>query len=700
MNTSTYPPSPTSLPKGLTNLSASYNFRATMAVVSILLFFLLYFSLVCSLAYVVYLAVIYDMGDVNKLTLLMKLGAIAGSIMLFLFTLKFILKLKNPSFNNRIKLDKAQHPELIAFIENICKETGAPKPKSIYVDPDVNAYVAYSNMWLSLILPVKKDLTIGMGLVSCLNLSEFKAVTTHEFGHFSQSSMKIGSYIISANTIIHDMIFTRDKWDEILVQWRSADIRLSAAAWVITPVIWLIRQLLNLFYTFLNIMYSSLSREMEFNADKVAVSTTGSEAIVSGLWKLDSGAQKWNLTVNNAYLAAQKQMYSKNLYKHYLLSLDRSASQIQEALHKLPLDNTGTKNYFSSSEMSKVSMYASHPPNDQREKNAKNPFVPCKEDERSPWILFAKQDKLQEEMTALIYEQYLNKQPRTFASTEQFEEFILAESHGNDLMEEYQNTFVNRFLHIPDETELNNVQVPETGNMHDKINALKNQLTELMKPVLEIEQLMSKAQEIANGTTKEKSFTFNNVVYEKKHLQTGYGELISQREKLFNEQFKEWDTAFCALNMALAKSKGKEKELKNLYAQHAALTKLYKAVVATKNAIFTELNGLQGRDDVTKAEVNTFAEKITSYIKDLNVELDEFDKLDFYQLPNIESIQEFKEAVIEGGKFPEISGPLFENGGFAIISGALENAVLHCQRLDQKNITAILSYQNNIINKQ
>ena len=148
-----------------------------------------------------------------------------------------------------------EQTELMNFIYKICEETGAPKPKRVYIDPDVNAYVSYTNMWMSLIFPTRKELTIGFGLVGCLNLSEFKAVVAHEFGHFAQRSMKIGSYIISANTIIHDMIFTRDSWDNTLEQWRGSDIRLSFPAWIISPVIWIIRQVLNLFYQFLNIMY-------------------------------------------------------------------------------------------------------------------------------------------------------------------------------------------------------------------------------------------------------------------------------------------------------------------------------------------------------------------------------------------------------------------------------------------------------------
>ena len=139
-------------------------------------------------------AIFYPIQNVNRFTILLKIGAVLTAITLFTFTLKFIFKIKNHKIPNRVKLKENENPELWAFILQICKDTGAPKPKNIYVDPDVNAYVSYTNMWLSLIFPVKKELTIGLGLVSCLNLSEFKAVMSHEFGHFAQRSMKIGSF--------------------------------------------------------------------------------------------------------------------------------------------------------------------------------------------------------------------------------------------------------------------------------------------------------------------------------------------------------------------------------------------------------------------------------------------------------------------------------------------------------------------------
>lgn len=699
MTSTYYPPSPTNIPKKLTGLTPSYQLRAFLAVLAIILFFVLYAALVTALGYLAYYAIIYDMGHINKLTILLKVGAIAGAAMLFIFTLKFIFKLKNHKFENRIKLTENEHPELWAFVHKICEETGAPKPKSIYVDPDVNAYVAYSNMWLSLFLPVRKELTIGMGLTDCLTLSEFKAVISHEFGHFAQRSMKIGSYIISANTIIHDMIFERDKWDDVLDQWRASDIRLSAAAWVITPIIWLIRQTLNLFYQFLNIMYSSLSREMEFNADKVAVSTSGSDAIISALWKLDEGSNNWNSTLNHAYLASQKKIYVKNLYQHNALAIERGTEKQTELLRQLPEDKRGGKHYFSVSEVSKVSMYASHPPNDKREDSAKLPYVTCEADERSPWHLFGNKVQLQKEMTLLLYKQYFDKIPSEFVEPLVFEEFIKTETQGTQLLEEYNNAFQNRFIHIPKLSELKMAISIAGATDLSTLDKLKAELKELMKPVEEIESLMLKAQQIAQGTAVEKSFSFKGVEYNKGNLENGYTFLLNQRETIFNENFKKWDTSFCSLHYVLAEKAGRTAELINRYKQHDALSKLYKKVSGIKNNIYEAVNNLQEREDVTQAQVNSLTQNIKQMADTINDELKALEIIHFVPLPNIDTIQELKEAIVEGGIFKQEQGNIFENGGFNTIMTNIENAIISCQRLDQKSIGGILAYHKELQNQ-
>lgn len=615
MDLTYYPSSPTLPSKKLTSLTASYQLRATLAVIGILLFFVLYCTLVIALGWLLYYAIMYDMGRINKLTILMKVGAIAGAGMLFFFTLKFIFKLKNHKPENRIKLKSEEHPKLWGFVHQICEETGAPKPKNIYIDPDVNAYVRYTNTWLSLFLPIPKELTIGLGLVDCLDLNEFKAVTAHEFGHFAQKSMKIGSYINSANTIIHDMIFDRDRWDNILEQWRGADIRLSAAAWLITPVIWVIRQLLNLFYQFLNIMYSSLSREMEFNADKVAVSTSGSDAIVSALWKLDDGANTWNNTVNNAYLASQKSMVVSNLYEHSSNAMKtKVVPKLKKEFESLPVDPRGGKQYFSSSENTVVGMYASHPPNNQREHNAKTPYVHCDKDERSPWILFGDAAEVQKEMTELVYDQYLKIKEKPNATFDSFEQFIKAETSGKELLEEYHNTFQNRYLSIPDTSKIS--QIKELGIENPiHFQNLKDELKELMHLVESLDHLLQKIQEVAQGTTKEKSVKYKDKIYSKKDMQEAYIAVFNDREELFTKSFVDWDEKFCYSYLNIGLQIDSYDQLQKHYSQHQVINNIYKEFLNKKTLIYDGVNKLQAKTDTTEGDVI----RLSSSIKKLPV---------------------------------------------------------------------------------
>ncbi|WP_405384895.1 M48 family metalloprotease [Maribacter sp. LLG6340-A2] len=690
-----YPTSPKSLPSSLTKLPFSYLLKSLLSILAIVLFFALYVSMVVGLGYLFYYAIIYDMGYINKLTIIMKVGAIAGAAMLFVFSLKFVFKLKNHKPNNRILLKKDEQTDLWNFIEKICKETGAPRPKNIYLDPDVNAYVAYSNMWLSLFLPVRKELTIGMGLTDCLNLSEFKAVISHEFGHFSQRSMKIGSYIISANTIIHNMIFERDKWDDTLDQWRASDIRLSAAAWLITPIIWLIRQMLNLFYQFLNVMYSSLSREMEFNADKVAVKTSGSDAIISALWKLNGGSAAWHNTLNHAILAAKKNLFVENIYINNALALEREADNQAQLLKGLEDDKRGGKIYFTNSDHSKVGMYASHPPNDKREHNSKTPYVACKADTRSPWVLFGKKEKLQAAMTLRIYDLYLQKKPTDFVKTKVLEDFITSETQGAHLAKEYDNTFSNRFLQIPNKQKLNGQMASLTAS-EDVLKQLKTEIIGLMQPIHEIEELMVKAQEIAQGTTKVKTFSFNGIEYSKKNLENGYNYLLNKREEHFNLSFEDWDTRFCAFFTLLAKKEGKETTLAKIYAQHQAITFLYRSVTSTKNNILNKVTELQNKGEITKEQVHGLTASVKDSFRSLNQEVNDLDQLHFMEMPNVESIEELKEALVENSQFKIENGLIFENGGFQNMMNQLETTIYNCQRIEQKSISCILLFHKEL----
>ncbi len=691
----TYPSGPLEIPKRFTQLPNSYKIKVSLAVIAIILFFVLYMAMIAGFCLLTYYAIIYDMGSINKFTILLKIGAIAGSAMLFAFSLKFILKLKNVQPNNRVKIDLTKNPKLKSFIDNICKDTNAPKPKNVYVDPDVNAYVSYNNIWLSLFFPTKKNLTIGLGLVSCLNLSEFKAVVAHEFGHFAQRSMKVGSYINSANTIIHSMIFERDAWDNTLDKWRSSDFRIAIFAWIITPVVWLIRQFLILFYQLLNIAYSSLSREMEFNADKVAVSVSGSEAIISSLWKLDHGFKHYNEVINHGYLASKNNLFVKNFYTHVNSSITNSKDEILNQINSLPTDEKGVRTFFSTSKNSNVGMYASHPPNDLREGNAKSPFIPCDTDDRSSWVLFDHKIELQEKLTALIYKQYIGKKPESFSEDRQFQDFIKSETKGNHLLEKYHNTFQNRFVTIPKDDELK-ITSSQVDKPIEKIKDLESDLIALMKPVNELSKHLEEIGSIAQGSSKSKTFEYLGVSYKKKQMQQVFEKVNADRERLFNEAFKEWDATFFASYYKISSLLERKEHYASYLQQHKLLIGFYKILIEGRSKINQRLSGLQAMSEVSEQTIRTFENEVSDLFHLFNKQLKNFNSDNFRQLPNIENVETLKGNILESKEFSVYSRNIFESGSFNIMMNELETAINHLNRIEQNSMSHILEIHENM----
>src|SRR5207245_1204659 len=81
----------------------------------------------------------------------------------------------------------------------------------VYLSARVNAAVFYDLSLLNLLLPSRKNLEIGLGLVNVLTLGELRAVLAHEFGHFAQRSMAVGRWVYVAHQITAQPVARRDR---------------------------------------------------------------------------------------------------------------------------------------------------------------------------------------------------------------------------------------------------------------------------------------------------------------------------------------------------------------------------------------------------------------------------------------------------------------------------------------------------------
>ena len=76
--------------------------------------------------------------------------------------------------------------------------------------------------------------------------------------------------------------------------------------WLLQLVVWSIRSLVEIVFRWVLIAQRALSREMEFQADLVAASLTGSDALVHALHKLGAADEAWERAVQFASRGASE----------------------------------------------------------------------------------------------------------------------------------------------------------------------------------------------------------------------------------------------------------------------------------------------------------------------------------------------------------------------------------------------------------
>ncbi|WP_378177572.1 M48 family metallopeptidase [Aquimarina sp. SS2-1] len=688
-----YPENPIDVPEGLTKVSKKYTQKVVLAILGLVLFFVLYFFMIVGFGYLAYYNFLEFQTDRGSM---FNLAISIGAIMLFLFTLKFIFK--RNSFNDKItkEISHKDNRDLYDFIMKIAADAKASVPKKILIDYDVNASVSFNSTFWSLFSPGKKNLRIGLALVNGLNISEFKAVVAHEFGHFSQSSMRIGSYVYMTNKIIHDMIFERDYWDRALEIWRSVDIRLSFIAWIITPFVWLIRQLLFLLYKLLNILHASLSREMEFHADKVAVSLTGSKAIIEALWKLEHVHTAWNETLSHTGTAASQKIYTENLFLHHQDLLNDKQTVIENLIKNREKDDKGREIIFKEKDMySSLDMYASHPSGKDREENAKTPFIEGVEDTSDSWSLFNNPENMQEEITKRMYLHAMGvSKEELVQSSEKMINFINEEKQTEQIFgEEYLGNFQERYFTIPEKKSIaihnpfSNYTIEQIKTEYSKL--IKEILPELMKPAKEFEGHFKVLVEMSNGINKSKFFEYKGTKYKKKNIKFAAERIDKEKMEYFEQAFNDWDRDLIQLSYMASNESERESYLGTLDMLEICQANL-KRTVSQNTRIINLYNELSSQGSVSEDAVIGLIRETNLIIPIFSKGIDDLEETEFIPLPNIESKEEMLQLLGKDKVLSRITQKSFEDGKFAELLDFSSSVIYTYNRMIFKITASIL----------
>lgn len=479
-------------------------FRAILAIVQ---FVIIYFLLICGALLLTVLCVLGAYTIISwKFTAFTALAAIAiiciGGFVLF-FLIKFIFTKNIVDRSGLTEIFEKDQPELFTLIREIVQEVQTDFPKRIYLSSDVNAAVFYDSGFWSMFLPVRKNLQIGMGLVNTVTVSEFKGILAHEFGHFSQRSMKVGSYVYNVNYIIHNMLFDNASFDGTLEHWSNVSgyIRMASAAagWVIKGIKWVLAKA----YNIVNLNYLSLSREMEFHADEVAAHVAGSAPLASALRRFELADYAFNTVADFYY---QKGFNAANAYPHHLFVLNFLAEKDELAIRNgLPVVET-SHNRYNKSKLVIVDQWASHPSVDDRVERLLllNQGVKSEDDRRAS-ELFRKVVEIQETITVKMLRS-MDRKPDVYAETEEFEEAFVHYYNVSVFNPIYRGYYDMKRPVFPEE--------PSTSVSHINPSELfDKEMVEMVYKEIVIQSDIQTIEAISEGNYPIKSFDYDGTKY-------------------------------------------------------------------------------------------------------------------------------------------------------------------------------------------
>ncbi len=385
-----YPAGPVSVPDYLTRPTWAYKRRAWLALAGLGTFMALYLGLTAWFVWTAYrLFAGMAEGNGNFAGFMVASGAAFFAVFM-LKALFFFRRGQEASAN--LEVTAAEQPRLFEFLHRLADEVRAPRPHRVFLSPSVNAAVFYDLSLFNLLWPSKKNLEIGLGLINVLTLGEIKAVLAHEFGHFAQRSMAVGRWVYVAQQIAAQIISRRDALDRFLAQLSRIDLRVAWIGWIMQMVVWSIRSVMETMFHGVVLAQRALSREMELQADLVAVSLTGSDALVSALHRLHAADDAWARTLNFARGEFERGRPVADLFAVQTQIIGRLREILAQPdygrVPPVPAEGKATYRLFKAGLAQPPRMWATHPANSEREENAKRTYIHAAGDDREAWVLF------------------------------------------------------------------------------------------------------------------------------------------------------------------------------------------------------------------------------------------------------------------------------------------------------------------------
>jgi Zn-dependent protease with chaperone function len=582
--------------------------KAFISIIAFLLVYLLLFIIAsCLAALSIYGGFVLILAVPRIITVLIGLGLAGMGAMVFVFLIKFLFAVAKHDRTGIVEVTETDQPRLFSVIQELTTEIGTQFPKKIFISPEVNACVFYDSSFWSMFFPVKKNLQIGLGLVNSLNTSEFKAVMAHEFGHFSQRSMKLGSFVYHVNRIIYNLLFENNSYGNFINRWASVGNTSALFANITVRIVQGIQWILRQMYGVVNKSYLQLSREMEFHADAVAASVCGSNNMIAALRRIEVTDACYNLTLQKCDELLKGNKRIRNIYNAHRTVLERYGKENGLTFHNDLL--MVTEDFLKGHNLSRINykdQWASHPTLQERADYLSRLEVDIPVSETSAWELFEHAELVQEQLSNETYKSAEAAKDALVIDQEEFAEWYNTDTASYSLPKDYKGFYNNRSIVIPD---LNELFSEKSEKSFDEIFTASNIVLPQKIDALASDIEMLKA--IASKNIDIKTFDFDGRRYKRDEAEVLVPTLEIELEKV-KQQLKQVDQESIGFfyRSALLKSQHDADILKSSYVEYFELQKDTDRFLYDLNTMLESLKPVYSGQAIGLEEINSLVNEL------------------------------------------------------------------------------------------
>ncbi|WP_339910037.1 M48 family metallopeptidase, partial [Symmachiella dynata] len=299
-----------------------YRFGILLVTIVMVVLPLLYVALIGLTGYAVYYHAVNHTGMLGAargrgmiMVFLVYLAplVIGGILVLFMIKPLFARPAKHV---RRRSLTNAGEPLIFALVERICEVVGAPQPRRIDIDYELNASARFRRGWLSF-FGSDLVLTIGIPLAAGLSARQLTGVLAHEFGHFSQGvGMRLTYIVRNVNGWFARVVYERDEWDEWLAETASeVDFRIGWILLLSQLCVAITRGVLWFLMLVGHAVSGFMLRQMEYDADRYETRVAGSETFAETSHRIRQLGVAYGLTQQTVVGLLNQGLYPDNIPK-------------------------------------------------------------------------------------------------------------------------------------------------------------------------------------------------------------------------------------------------------------------------------------------------------------------------------------------------------------------------------------------------